>query len=122
METEVQLSKKDERRSAPCLCVDLDGTLVQTDTLLESLVVLLRANPKSFFHLFLCIFMGKARFKQELARVVTLQPEALPYTVALLDYIQSEANRGRRVILATGADSSVANVVAEHLGLFSHVI
>jgi 4-hydroxybenzoate polyprenyltransferase len=106
----------------PCLCVDLDGTLVQGDTLIESLIVLLRTHPWRVFGLILWIFHGKARFKQELGRMVTILPESLPYAPEVLDYIRSESSRGRKIWLVTGADASVAYAVAAHLGLFSGVI
>jgi 4-hydroxybenzoate polyprenyltransferase/phosphoserine phosphatase len=122
METSARLQRQDEGRTSPCLCVDLDGTLIQTDTLVELLVILLRTKPTSILRLFLRLFAGKARFKQELAREATLEPDSLPYALPVLDYIRSEASRGRRVLLVTGADESVANLVAQHLGLFSEVI
>jgi 4-hydroxybenzoate polyprenyltransferase len=122
METSAQLREQGKGESSPSLCVDLDGTLVQTDTLIESLVVLLRTKPQRVFRLFLWVFLGKARFKQELAREAVLQPESLPYAVPVLDYIRSEVEKGRRVLLVTGADASVAHLVAQHLGLFSQVI
>ena len=122
METRTQPREQSERQSSPCLCVDLDGTLVQTDTIIESLVGLFRSKPLRVFRLFLYVFLGKARFKQELAREAALQPDALPYAVPVLDYVRSEVARGRRVLLVTGADASVAHLVARHLGLFSDVI
>lgn len=108
--------------ASPCLCVDLDGTLLQTDTLLESLFVLIRARPLHFFRILLWLAMGKARFKQELGRVAQLHPAALPYSRGVLDYIESEWRRGRKLFLVTGADASIAVPIAEHLGFFSQVI
>src|ERR1700722_9462385 len=121
-ETSAQPLEHREKSSSPSLCVDLDGTLVQTDTMIESLVVLLRTKPKSVLRLLLFIFLGKARFKQELARESVLQADSLPYALPVLDYVRSEASRGRRVLLVTGADASVAHSVAQHLGIFSQVI
>ena len=106
----------------PCLCVDLDGTLIQGDTLVESLIVLLRTRPWRLLVLLLWFFRGKARFKHELGRLVTLQPDQLPYEPSVLEYLRSESKRGRTMLLVTGADASVAHPVAAHLGLFSQVI
>jgi 4-hydroxybenzoate polyprenyltransferase len=105
-----------------CLCVDLDQTLVRTDTMLESLLIVIRANPLNFFRILLCLGMGKARFKQELGRAARLHPEALPYARPMIDYIESEWKRGRKLFLVTGADASIAIPVAEHLGFFAQVI
>lgn len=106
----------------PPLCVDLDGTLVQGDTLLEALIVLLRTEPWRVLLLIFWLFRGKARFKQELGRLVALQPESLPYEPSVLAYLRSESGRGRQLLLVTGADSSIARAVAAHLGFFSDVI
>ncbi len=115
---------RDQLRSAAphCLCVDLDGTLVQTDTLLESLLILLRAEPLRFLRLLLWLGMGKARFKQEVGRAAKLHPKELPYAAPVLDYLEAEFASGRELFLVTGADASIAIPVAEHLGLFAGVI
>jgi 4-hydroxybenzoate polyprenyltransferase/phosphoserine phosphatase len=105
-----------------CLCVDLDGTLVQTDTLFESLLALIRVQPWGILRVALWMCLGKARLKQKLGRVISLQPDSLPYDRHLVDYLESEMKRGRRLALVTGADASIANSVAKHLGFFSVVI
>ncbi len=122
MQSSAQLSDRDEGRALSCLCVDLDGTLVQTDTLIESVLAYVRVQPWLLFRLFAWLFLGKARFKQELGRAVRLQPDALPYSNAILDYIRSESKRGRRLLLVTAADSSIAIPVANHLNVFEQVI
>jgi len=108
--------------TSPCLCVDLDGTLVRTDTLIESLLAYLRAQPLRLFRVIGWLFLGKARFKQELGRVCQLEPSTLPYDSRFLDYITTESQRGRKLLLVTAADSSIALPVSEHLGLFAQVI
>ena len=105
-----------------CLCVDLDGTLVRSDTLMESFLAVVRANPTRIPQILMSLYRGKAKFKQQLERAAHLNPDALPYSRPVLDYIQSEAKNGRRLFLVTGADASVAVPVAEHLGLFTGVI
>ena len=117
-----QIDLQARGEAQPCLCVDLDGTLVQGDTLFESLIVLVRTEPWRILRLFFWVFRGKARFKQELGRMVSLQPKLLPYEPAMLDYLRSESSKGRKILLVTGADASVAHLVAAHLGLFSEVI
>src|SRR5450755_3520664 len=112
----------EQREALTCLCVDLDGTLVQTDTLIESLLAYLRVRPWRVFRVIGWLFLGKARFKQELGRAVSLEPDTLPYARHLLDYIEAESKKGRKLLLVTAADSSIAIPVAEHLGCFAHVI
>src|SRR5271154_1902875 len=102
-----------EAETPCCLCVELGGTVVQPDTLVESLLAFIRARPLSILRVALWMCMGKARLKQKLGQAVSLEPDALPYSKPLLDYMQSEAKRGRRLVLVTGADASIANSVAK---------
>lgn len=108
------------QRATP-LCVDLDGTLVQTDTLYECFLLLIAKNPLYLFLVPLWLWRGKAFFKQEVCRRVDLDVERLPYHPELLTLLQEEHRAGRRIILVTAADQSVARKVADHLGLFDDV-
>jgi len=103
------------------LVVDLDGTLVRTDTLHESLLVLLKRNPLLLVLAALWLLKGKAAFKAEVGRRVKLDATRLPYSEPLLAYLTEEKAKGRRLVLATAADQSIAEAVAAHLGLFSEV-
>ena len=53
------------------LCVDLDGTLIQTDLLWESLVRLLRRNPLYVIAVFWWWLRGRAHLKAEIAERAT---------------------------------------------------
>ncbi len=100
------------------LCVDLDGTLIKTDLLWESLLVLLKQNPLSIFLLPLWLLKGKASFKHEIARRVTLDASTLPYDQDLLEFLSNERQSGRELVLATASHVSFARAVASHLELF----
>lgn len=104
------------------LCVDLDGTLVATDTLWESILILLRTNPFMIFLLPFWLFKGKAYFKHKIAQRVVLPVDILPYREAVIQLLHDEKNKGRQLILATAAHISVAQAVAEYTQLFSEVI
>jgi len=104
------------------LCVDLDGTLVKSDTLSDSLLILLRRKPAALPRLFSLVFQGKARFKQFVNSQVTLDVKRLPYNRPLLEYLKTEHSLGRKIHLATGADGDVAQRVAAHLNIFSGVL
>ncbi|WP_199741818.1 UbiA family prenyltransferase, partial [Corallococcus sp. CA047B] len=103
------------------LAVDLDGTLARTDTLHENLLVLFKHAPWLLLLAPLWVLRGKAFFKAAVARRVRLDVTALPYNEAVLAYLREEHARGRRLVLATAADRSLADAVAAHLGLFSDV-
>jgi len=104
------------------LVVDLDGTLLRTDSLHESTLLLLRAGPHRVFSLPVWLAGGKARMKREIAQRVDLDVADMPYHDELVAWIGAERERGRRIVLATAADEKVANAVSAHLGLFDEVI
>lgn len=104
------------------LCVDLDGTLVKTDTFAQALLLLIRTRPAALLSIPRWASNGLAAFKQRVAREVALDPAALPYHSKLLPFLKEEKGRGRELILATASDESVARRVADHLGIFSDVI
>lgn len=104
------------------LVVDLDGTLLRTDLLHESTLLLLRGEPLRLFNLPLWLARGKAAMKREIAARVSIDAAGMPYHDELVDWIRSERERGRRVVLATASDQRLADAVADHLNLFDEVI
>jgi hypothetical protein len=104
------------------LVVDLDGTLTPTDTLVESIIQLVKHNPLEILNLPSWMLNGRAVFKSNIAKRVNFSVGNLPYQQALLDYLRSEKDKGRRIILATAAHRSIAESVAEYLGLFNSVL
>ena len=104
------------------LCVDLDGTLVKSDTLWDGVCRLARNQPLEFLKLPLWLPGGRAHFKAEVARRAPLDPARLPYNTAVLRYLQAQRREGRPIFLATGADGTLAERVAAHLGLFQGIL
>lgn len=104
------------------LVVDLDGTLTPTDTLIESIIQLVKHNPLEMLSLPFWMLSGRAVFKSNIATRVSFSVGNLPYRQPLVDYLRSEKDKGRRIILATAAHRSIAESVAEHLGLFDSVL
>jgi len=104
------------------LCVDLDGTLVKSDTLVESLLLLVRTNPRQALRTPLWLLEGKAVLKAKVASLVTLDVEHLPYNAPLLAYLLEQREEGRELYLTTGADRELATRVAGHLGIFTDVL
>jgi 4-hydroxybenzoate polyprenyltransferase len=104
------------------LCVDLDGTLVKSDTLVDSVLVLGRQRPAELIRLPGWIAQGKAQFKQHVTAAVELDVEYLPYNRPLLEWLRAEHGAGRAIYLATAADHGLADRVAAHLGIFAGVL
>ena len=107
---------------SPVLVVDLDGTLVKTDLLLESLVALLKQSPRYVFYLPFWLVKGKAYFKEQIARRVSLDIDALPYREDVVEYLRAQHAQQRVIVLATGADIQSARQIADYLKLFDLVL
>jgi len=104
------------------LVIDLDGTLIHSDLLWESIVLFLKTHFLRAWQLPLWLFLGKAGFKERIAREVELDPAALPYDKTVLALIAQARAEGRTVVLATGAQRRFADLIAAHLGLFDQVL
>jgi 4-hydroxybenzoate polyprenyltransferase/phosphoserine phosphatase len=104
------------------LCVDLDGTLVKSDTLADSLLLLLRTRPLLFLRAFGWVFKGKAALKAQVSRYVSLDASRLPYNRPLLAFLEQEHGRGRSIFLVTGADGRLAEQITAYLPLFHGVL
>jgi 4-hydroxybenzoate polyprenyltransferase len=104
------------------LFVDLDGTLIKGDLLLESALALLRRSPLALFLMPWWLLRGRAALKARIAERVHLAADALPTNAEFVEHLRSEHEQGRRIFLATAADRSLACAVAEHFGLFDGVL
>ncbi len=104
------------------LCVDLDGTLVKSDTLVDSVLAIARQHPALLVKIPGWIGQGKASFKQHVTSAVELDVEHLPYNQPLLEWLLAEHAAGRAIYLATAADRRLAERVAAHLGIFAGVL
>jgi 4-hydroxybenzoate polyprenyltransferase len=104
------------------ICVDLDGTLVKSDTLVDSVLVIARQRPALLINIPGWIAQGKAAFKRHVTASVALDVEHLPYNRPLLEWLREQAGAGRTLYLATAADRELAERVAAHIGIFAGVL
>jgi 4-hydroxybenzoate polyprenyltransferase len=104
------------------LCVDLDGTLVATDTLLESLLELLKTAPWKLFALLAAWMGGRPKLKRFMVQNAPVDPVTLPYREEVLDEIRRAREDGRRVVLVTASDQGTADAIASHVQLFDEAI
>ena len=101
------------------LCVDLDGTLLLTDTLHEQLLLLARQKPRELLAVPIWLCAGKATFKRRLAKAVQLDLRSLPVNRPLLDYLTAQHTMGRELALLSAADDRVVQAFAARFGLFT---
>ena len=109
-------------RVAIPLVVDLDGTLLRSDLLLETGMVYLQKNPLGIIKPIYWIAKGKAELKYKLAESTSLDVSILPYNSDVLELVKEERKKGRKVVLATASWHSLADRIAEYLNLFDDVI
>ena len=104
------------------LCVDLDGTLIHSDMLHETVLGLVRVDPLAAFRLPGWLLRGKAELKQQIAKRVDFDPVSLPYNLDFVEWLRHQHAAGRRLILCTASDGSIAQPIAAHLKVFDEVM
>lgn len=104
------------------LVVDLDGTLTYGDTGLRSLFAFARRNALALPLSLWWQLHGRARVKQELARRWQFRADEQPYIRETVEFLRSEREAGRRLILCTGSTRMVAEKIASFLGIFEDVL
>jgi 4-hydroxybenzoate polyprenyltransferase len=104
------------------LVVDLDGTLLKTDLLVETASCFVTRHPARSLSLVGWLRRGRPQLKARLANAVALDVASLPYHEPLLAWLRREHAGGRRIVLATASHRLLAEQVARHLGLFDAVL
>lgn len=103
------------------LVVDLDDTLIHTDSLFENFWSACAVKWYTPFLAAAAVPRGPLALKGRLAEIVAVDPAGLPYNQDVLDVVRGWRGRGGRVALVTGAVQSTADAVAAHLDLFDEV-
>lgn len=103
------------------LCVDMDGTLINTDAVIECLSEIIRKRPFLLAVMPFWLLKGIPYFKWQLAKKAKINCANLPYNRKLLTFLNGQRALGRTLVLATGANRIIADGVAHHLGIFSAV-
>ena len=103
------------------LCVDLDGTLIRTDALIEGFLSIVSGRD-GIYKLPRLLTRSRAAFKQRVAALSDLKPELLPYNAELIEFLRGQKQSGRRIVLVTAADTQTARAIASYLGLFDEIV
>jgi 4-hydroxybenzoate polyprenyltransferase/phosphoserine phosphatase len=104
------------------LVLDLDGTLLRTDLLVEGILALLRRNILMLIPLALWCLRGRAFLKRKVAERAALDVALLPANAELVAYAIAEKERGREIVLATAADELMARRIAQRFDFIDRVI
>lgn len=121
-----------EEKSVPLpkiVAADVDGTILATDLLYESLLHVLKTNPWTVFLLPIWLLQGRAVLKAELARRATalsgsegLRIDLLPVNESVVSYLQDQAASGRTVLLASASDERLVAAVGERFSFVAGTI
>lgn len=102
--------------------VDLDGTLISSDLLLEGMLVAAKKDPAGLLNSLTCVVSGRAAMKRSLADRVMPCIERLPIRSEVVALLQRRKASGARLVLATASDRRWAEPIARHVGLFDDVL
>lgn len=85
------------------LCVDLDGTFIRSDLLIEGVLRLLRHRPLDAWRIPFWLSRGKAHLKAKLARAVDPPVTAPPVNKEIESWLYEEKAKGRTILLVTAS-------------------
>lgn len=98
------------------LVVDLDGTLIRSDLLIECAFAAVGRGRKGLAGVGRACLRGKAGLKHFLAAEHVFDPAVLPYDEAVLAHVEAARAQGRPVYLASASNARLVEAVADHLG------
>jgi 4-hydroxybenzoate polyprenyltransferase len=104
------------------LVIDLDGTLIKTNSLDETFVDALKCDPLLIWKVPIKLAFGRAKLKSFLAGKSSLEVDTWPVRGDLLEYVKKQFEAGRKIVLATAADTKIAEAIAAHYPFISEVI
>ena len=104
------------------LCVDMDGTLLETDTMDDLIVSFLRAHFWRGGMLLVWLLRGRAYFKRRLAEEASLRVERLPAHPEFVRFLEEQHAGRRTLVLVSAADERIVRLVAERFKIFSSAI
>jgi 4-hydroxybenzoate polyprenyltransferase/phosphoserine phosphatase len=100
------------------LVVDVDGTLIRSDLLIESAFAYLGSDASRALKLPSLFLAGKAHLKAYIAAAAPVDTAHLPYNEQVLDLVREARDSGRPVFLASASNERYVRRIADHLGLF----
>ncbi len=108
-------------RAISYLAVDLDGTLINTDILYESILQLVASKPIYIFVIIIWLLKGKSFLKMKVANHANIDVTCLPFNFELINWLKTQKKNGKKLVLCTATFSSVAIQVANYIGIFDEV-
>lgn len=104
------------------VCVDVDGTILATDLLYESFLAALKRDPAVLFLAPLWLCRGRAFLKRKLAARAHLAVDLLPFNEVVIEYLKTQAEAGRPILLVSASEVELVEKVADRLDFVDGVI
>lgn len=108
-------------KNAGNLCVDLDGTLIRSDSLWELILRALRHNPFYILLIPILLMKGKCLLKQRLSEKFGKFIKNLPFNSDVISYIVKRKKSGDKIWLVTACNEHLAKSIAEKTELFDGI-
>lgn len=115
-------SEAAEALSTLPIVVDLDGTLLLSDTLYEAAAVSLFRRPLALMSALPTLTRGRHVLKATIANHVDLPSIVLPLREDLLNWLRQKAGEGHALHLCSAADQAIVDVVAAKVGIFDSAV
>lgn len=122
LSSERQSSTADEVRFALPIVVDLDGTLLLSDTLYEAAALSLFQKPFALLSALPTLSRGRHVLKASIAKHLDLTSLVLPFREDLVNWLRQKAGEGHALHLCSAADQSIVDVVAAKVGIFDSAV
>ena len=103
------------------LVLDVDGTFLKTDMLLECFWAGLGRDPLATLRASITLLADRAALKAELARIADIRTELLPVNGAVLAEVEAAKAAGREVVLASASHETLVKRLAADHGLSPRV-
>lgn len=110
-----------DNSKAKTIIVDLDGTLIKTDSMIESLISVLKNNPFRIFSLLAKLLKGKIDFKKYVYEHCDFFSFAgtFPVNTDFVCYLKEEKQNGSKIYLVSASDDRAVKITVESLELTS---
>ena len=103
------------------LAVDLDRTLLVTDTLVEQFLGAAFRSPWQAVKALVRLRAGRASFKRAVLQGSTIDPGSFLFNQELVAYLRKQKQAGRALHLVTAADQGTADLVVRNMDIFDSV-
>jgi 4-hydroxybenzoate polyprenyltransferase len=97
--------------------VDLDGTLLRSDLLIESAFAFVGSHPLRIVSLIGLLSRGKAALKDGIASKTAIDVKHLPYDDRVLEIMEEARRDGRKIYIASASNERYVEAIASHLGV-----